>query len=64
MGIFSPGEKIGLSQRLAYYRARLSVIRKRVLDGQDVSFDPLAAGLYVNLFPGSGHGDTLPSGTK
>ena len=49
MQIFSRGEKIGLSQRLAYIGARFSVSFRGVLSGQDPGFKSLEPALYVDL---------------
>jgi glycosyltransferase involved in cell wall biosynthesis len=49
MKIFSPGEKVGLSQRIAYVGARLTVLYRGVLKGQDPGFKSLDARLYVDL---------------
>jgi len=62
-GVFSPHERIGLSQRLAYLRARLFVLRKGVFEGQDLNFDPLDENLYVNLFSDPG-GDIAAPATR
>jgi hypothetical protein len=65
MKIFSKGEKIGLSQRLAYWGARLSLISRRPLEGQDPNFDSLAEGLFVDLGNGKsspGTEDSLAAG--
>jgi len=53
MKIFSPGEGIGLSQRLAYIGARLSLLRQGAFDGQDPNFKPLDPRLFVNVGPGA-----------
>jgi glycosyltransferase involved in cell wall biosynthesis len=47
--VFSPGEKKGLSQRLAYILARTSVTFRGVLAGQDPSFDSQNMIHYVDL---------------
>jgi len=60
MRIFSPHERVGLSQRLAYLGARLSVLPTGVYEGQDVNFKPLDENLYVNLFPVPGGGAIEP----
>jgi glycosyltransferase involved in cell wall biosynthesis len=62
MRIFSPGERIGVSQRLAYIWARLSVLQLGVLEGQDLSFNPIDVSHYVDLFPPSGESAPLPTG--
>jgi len=49
MKIFSPGEKVGPSQRLAFVAARMSVLGRRVLAGQDPGFKSLDPALYVEL---------------
>jgi glycosyltransferase involved in cell wall biosynthesis len=49
MKIFSRGEKIGLSQRLAYISARLSVSFRGALSGQDPGFKSLSSNLYIDL---------------
>ena len=54
MRIFSKGEKVGLSQRLAYAGARLSLLRQGVLRGQDPSFDPLDPELHIDFATGQG----------
>ena len=47
--IFSPDEKVGLSQRLAYYGARVSMLFQRPLVGQDPEFKSEDLNLFVNL---------------
>lgn len=54
MRIFTEGEEIGLSQRLAYITARLSLLFQSVLVGQDPDFNPLEPRLFVDLSPGEG----------
>jgi len=54
-GIFGPGEEIGLSQRLAYAAARLTLLFRGVLVGQDPEFNPLDPHLFVD-FAGGGNG--------
>ena len=49
MYIFSPGEKIGLSQRVAYIAAKTSMVFGEVLTGQDPAFQSLDPGFYVQL---------------
>jgi glycosyltransferase involved in cell wall biosynthesis len=50
--IFSPGEKIGPSQWLAYIAARLSLLFRGVLVGQDLQFNSLDLGLFVDFGAG------------
>lgn len=49
MKIFSPGEKISLSQRVAYLAARFSVFGQETLTGQDPGFKSQDLGIYVDL---------------
>jgi glycosyltransferase involved in cell wall biosynthesis len=51
--IFGVGEEIGLSQRLAYVAARLTLLFRGVLVGQDPDFNPLDPHLFVD-FAGGG----------
>ncbi|MDA4123967.1 MAG: glycosyltransferase [Thaumarchaeota archaeon] len=50
--IFSPGENIGLSQRLAYTGARLSLLSQGALVGQDPEFNSLDIGLFIDFGAG------------
>jgi glycosyltransferase involved in cell wall biosynthesis len=52
MKIFSKGEEVGLSQRLAFAAARLSLLRHGVLKGQDPGFDPLDPELHIDFVTG------------
>jgi glycosyltransferase involved in cell wall biosynthesis len=52
MRIFSDGERVGLSQRLAFAGARLSLLRRGTLKGQDPSFNPLDPRLFVDFVSG------------
>jgi len=47
--IFGPGEEIGLSQRLAYTAARLTLLFRGALVGQDPAFNPLDPHLFVDF---------------
>lgn len=49
LGVFTPGEKVGLSQRVAYITARLTSPFHPALPGQDPGFDSFNPGLYVDL---------------
>ena len=51
--VFSVGEEIGPSQRLAYIAARLTLFSRGVLVGQDPDFNPLDPDLFVD-FAGNG----------
>lgn len=50
--IFDKGERISLTQRLAYVTARLSLIPHGVLVGQDPEFKPLNPSLFVDFAAG------------
>jgi glycosyltransferase involved in cell wall biosynthesis len=52
MKIFSEGERVGLSQRIAFAGARLYLLRRGVLRGQDPSFEPLDPRLFVDFRTG------------
>ena len=47
--VFTPGEKVGLSQRVAYATARITSPFHPPLSGQDPGFDSFDQGLYVDL---------------
>lgn len=49
LGIFTPGEKVGLSQKVAYIAARLTSAFHPALSGQDPRFNSFDPGLYVDL---------------
>jgi glycosyltransferase involved in cell wall biosynthesis len=52
MRIFSPGEEVGVTQRVAYLAARLSLLFESVLVGQDPEFSSLDPSFFVELPPG------------
>jgi len=49
MRVFTPGEKVGTSQRLAYAAARLASSFQAPLSGQDPAFDSFGDAFYVDL---------------
>jgi len=49
LSIFSPGEEIGLPQRIAYISARLSLLFGSRLVGQDPEFNSLDSSFFVEL---------------
>jgi glycosyltransferase involved in cell wall biosynthesis len=51
--VFSRGEKIGLSQRIAYVTARISMLSRSVLIGQDPEFNSLNPDYYVTPATGA-----------
>jgi glycosyltransferase involved in cell wall biosynthesis len=50
--VFSSGEAVSLSQRFAYYTARLSLLFHGVLKGQDPDFNPTDPHLFIDLTAG------------
>ena len=51
--IFSPGEKISVSQKLPYWAAKVSLLFNRKFEGQDPAFDSLNLDFFVDLQEGS-----------
>jgi glycosyltransferase involved in cell wall biosynthesis len=57
MRIFSPGEKVGPSQRLAYSTARLSLLFHGVLQGQNPDFNPYDPNRFIELVADEGQAE-------
>jgi glycosyltransferase involved in cell wall biosynthesis len=49
LGVFTPGERVGVSQRVAYLAARLTSPFHPALSGQDPKFNSFNPELYVDL---------------
>jgi glycosyltransferase involved in cell wall biosynthesis len=57
LAVFTPGERVGTSQRMAYLAARMSLPFKGRLEGQDPTFDSFKPDYFIGLTPEKG---TLP----